>query len=157
MQYFVLIILFVTNSLCAHDLHVSVCDIELQDETVEITFKTFLDDLQLAMGLHPGEELPETYTSAEEMIENYIQSSIRLDIDGEEKQLKIETLDASQESVWITMVLNVNNTSPKQLQIESTFLTEVYNDQTNIINLKKGDKKKSFILNKKKNLVNYEI
>ena len=51
-----------------HDIHVSVCDIELEDKNIEVTLKTFLDDLQIAVGLTPGEELPEDYSSAEELI-----------------------------------------------------------------------------------------
>ena len=40
-----------------HDIHVSICEIEMSGEQMEVTLKTFLDDLQIAVGLVPGEEL----------------------------------------------------------------------------------------------------
>ena len=158
MKWLFFISLFFSTALSAHDFHVSVFEIERSEEIVEITFKTFLDDLQIAVGLHPGEELPESYTSAEEMIAEYIRETVSLKINGEERELVIEQFDASQEAVWISFKFTEHNLDSKSLKLESTFLTEVYNDQTNIIHVKNGKKnKKSFVLNRKKVVADYEF
>jgi len=38
-----------------HDIHIGVCDIKIEDTSVEVTIKTFIDDLQIAVGLEPGQ------------------------------------------------------------------------------------------------------
>ena len=90
-------------SLSAHDIHVSVSDIIFKDKTVEITIKTYLDDLQLAMGLEPGAALPAGYSSAEELIGLYIQEQIQFSIDNKEIPLIPSEIDASNDAVWITI------------------------------------------------------
>ena len=132
-----------------HDIHVSICEIEMSGEQMEVTLKTFLDDLQIAVGLVPGEELPSDYTSADELIETYISESIQIAADDDQLDLEIKDIASSPEAVWITITAR-HPIPVKELFITNTFLTEVYNDQTNLINIKYGNQKDSFILNGKK-------
>lgn len=137
-----------------HDIHVSVCDIEVEGSQIEITFKTFLDDLQSAMGLIPGEDLPARYTSSDEMISDYILSTNNLKINDKNGQLTIVSIDASADAVWITIKSNEVSDEIIKLEWSSTFLTELYDDQTNIVNIKHDGKKKIFTLDDKKTMVN---
>ena len=138
-----------------HDIHVSVCEIDLKEEKGELLLKTFLDDLQMAIGLVPGEELPEDYTSADEMIDSYIQKSIKLTVGGEGVPLVLEDISTSGiEAVWITYRLDKTLDSPlEELKIENSLLTEVYNDQTNLIKVSYGDRRKTFTMDRKKRTV----
>lgn len=140
-----------------HDIHVSVADIEIEDQTIEITMKTFLDDLQLAMGLTPGEEIPDSYSSSDEMISNYILTTTSLALDGEDTLLNISSIDAAADAVWIT--IEVRQTDPifQSLEWTSTFLTDIYDDQTNIVNIKFNGKRKVYSLNRKKSLVEFKL
>ena len=148
MQKIILIILLLTNSipsLFAHDIHVSVSDIKLQDNAIEITIKTFLDDLQVAMGLVPGEELPNEYSSAKEMISKYLADQVNLSINDIDFPLIPSEIDASSDVVWITIKIeNIDIHSIQALTWKSTFLNEIYNDQTNIVNIKKEGKREVF-------------
>ena len=154
----VAILLFVTRSLFAHDIHVSVSEIELSESTVEITIKTFIDDLQLALGLTPGEDLPANYTSAEELIESYLNKKVKLIINGKIEVLKIKRMDSSlDQSVWISLEkLNLNDRI-RTISINSDFLTEQFKDQSNLLNLKNGDHKEYVSLNRKKTNHEFQI
>ncbi len=140
-----------------HDIHVSICDIDISDELIEVTLKTFLDDLQIAMGLVPGEELPDDYTSSNEMIDQYVQSRVKFNVNGMDQSININDISASNDAVWITMNVIKTSEELKSLKIVNSFLTEVYDDQTNIVNIKADRNKESYILNKQKHLINYEV
>ena len=119
-----------------HDIHVSVWEVNLVEDKVEITLKTFLDDLQLAVGLRPGEEIPEGYTSAAELIQNYISRSTHLMIGDDKLDLSVGQLDASQDAVWITITSTLPKSAVNEIIMSSSYMTELYNDQTNIVNIR---------------------
>lgn len=139
-----------------HDIHVSICDIEVNSDQIELTLKTFLDDLQLAVGLTPGEELPDDYTSADELIGNYLSSSIQLRFGDMLIPLSINDMTASQDAIWITIVTDLPKTV-SSISITNKFLTELYRDQTNLVNIKYGNEKESFILDTKKIEIVYKL
>lgn len=161
MKKSILIVILFTSSLVslfAHDIHVSVCDIRLNNKTIDITIKTFLDDLQIAMGLVPGEQLPNNYSSAEEMIGKYLMDQMKLSIDGINLPLVPSEIDASNDAVWITIrIENVDIESGQEITWKSTFLNEIYDDQTNIVNIKKDDKKEVFALSRKKTFLTHQL
>ena len=140
-----------------HDIHVSICEIEVLSQKVEITVKTFIDDLQLAVGLTPGEEVPDDYTSAEEMIEMYLKESMVFSLSNNLLDLKIDDISASDDAVWITLTADIVQSPSSMLSFSSTFLTEIYDDQTNIVNIKINDQKKTFSLNKKIKNIRHEF
>jgi len=157
MTIYSLIFLGLLNlSAVEHDIHVSVCDIELKNDKIEMTLKTFIDDLQIAVGLTPGDELPEDYTSADELIEGYIQSSIIITIGGTPLDLSVKDLSASNDAVWITVSSATLPKTTKSINIDHSFLTEIYNDQTNIVNVRHDQLKKTYSLNAKKKKITYE-
>lgn len=157
LKSFMLLLYIMTFPLEDHDIHVSICDIEVHQEKVEITVKTFIDDLQIAVGLTPGEEVPDNYTSANEMITSYIENSMILSLSKEDVHLEITDISASNDAVWIT--LSANNVTPMTgtLSFSSSFLTEIYDDQTNIVNIKIADEKKTFSLNKKTKNITHDF
>jgi hypothetical protein len=153
---FLLVSLLIT--IRAHDIHVSVSDIVIKENAVEITIKTFLDDLQAAMGLEPREALPEGYSSAKELIGMYIQEQIQFSIDNKDINLTPSEIDASNDAVWITIKIeNVNIESIKELTWNSTFLNDTYADQKNIVNIKKDGKREVFSLSSKKTSLTYTL
>lgn len=144
--------------LSAHDIHVSVSDIIFKDNAVEITIKTYLDDLQIAIGLEPGAPLPEGYSSAEELIGLYIQEQIQFSIENKTIPLIPSEIDASNDAVWITIRIgNVDIKSIKELTWNSTFLNDTYDDQTNIVNIKKDGKRDVFSLSSRKTSLTYTV
>lgn len=140
-----------------HDIHVSVCDIELKQASIEVTVKTFIDDLQIAVGLVPGEEVPADYTSADEVIAKYLSSTISLHLDDQMIDLKVDDISASNDAVWITLTSGTLAYDNGSLDLDYSLLTELYNDQTNIINIRHKETKETFSLNYTKKEVTYEL
>ncbi len=142
----------------AHDIHVSVIDINVSGDEVEVVLKTFLDDLQLAVGLVPGEELPEDYTSSDELIKNYVLSTLRFSSGAVDYPLEIKEISASMEAVWITLSMKgYDGAFPGALQVKNSFLTEIYNDQTNLVNLRKDGKTTTVAMDRKKKSTTLKI
>lgn len=147
-----------SHHLGAHDIHVSVCDINVDGDRVEVVIKTFLDDLQLAVGLTPGEELPEDYTSSETLIVEYVKERIRFFSGDLKLDLRLEEISASLEAVWITMTLgDLEGGIPPTLKVDNSFLTEVYKDQTNLINLRKDGRTNSVAMDRKKKTATLKV
>ncbi len=145
----IFIALLLNVSYSEHDIHLSICDIEIKEDHISLTLKTFLDDLQLAVGLVPGAEIPKNYSSADEMIAKYISTSIHIQLGDQPVTFVLEDISGSVDAVWITVRVDKNKQSGK-LKFTSSFLTELYKDQTNLVNVRNGKEKKSFILDKKK-------
>lgn len=140
-----------------HDIHVSVCDIELKKTSIEVTVKTFIDDLQVAVGLRPGEEVPVDYTSSDDIIAQYLSSTISLQLGNQMIDLKVDDISASNDAVWITLTSDSITYEDRSLSLVYSLLTELYNDQTNIINITHKETKETYSLNHKKKKVNYEL
>ncbi len=156
MKYYLLMLFFgLSQGLSAHDFHVCVVDIDIQDNGIEITIKTFLDDLQEAIGLKPGQELPAGYSSSDELISTYLKDKIIAVIDGKGLEFILQSVDASTEAVWITVQIKDIDPTARKLTLTNTFLTEIYNDQTNIVNIKKNGKKKVYALSNKKTSISH--
>jgi hypothetical protein len=140
-----------------HDIHVSVSEVDLSTNKAEMIVKTYIDDLQKAVGLEGG-EVPADYSSADEMIAEYLQKSISIQIDGKPIQFDLKELSASTDAVWITLQSKSEMLSPpKEIQFSSSFLTEVYNDQTNVVNIRWSTGKNSMLLNRKNNSQTLEL
>lgn len=134
-----------------HDIHVGVCDIRLNDEKVKVTIKTFIDDLQIAVGLEPGQPLPDDYTSAEDMIGKYISSAMQLKLDGKPLDLRIDDLSSSAgDAVWITLISEIEEPVQESLEGGFELLTDIYDDQTNIINVYHNKSREIYSLDTKK-------
>lgn len=145
------LLLFFTWSifLAPHDIHVSVTDIDISGDKVEMTVKTFLDDLQLAVGLTGGQDVPANYTSAEDLISEYLIDEISIKIDTMVVQMGIDEISASPDAVWISLSAEVPEgyiAKSRAIEVRQSLLTKIYDDQKNLINIKVDGQKKSEIL-----------
>ncbi len=149
---------YLSYSVEDHDIHVSVNEIAITDQGVELILKTFLDDLQIAVGLESGAELPEGYTSSDELIAKYISETISINYNGADVPLTVEDISASPNAVWITLHSNGNlNLTKGILEFHSTFLTEVYDDQNNMVKVATSSGMKSVLLDDDKTHLMVEL
>lgn len=154
----ILLILFsLLSPFMEHDLHVSVCDMTYKEDKgkIEVSIKVFYDDLLSAVGLQPGEELPENYTSADELIEAFINENIQVRVNGEEKTLNYEESHSYPPAVWTTFSIphsgNVN-----QIHMKNSILTDLFDDQVNMVNIRINGEKKAFSLDGKQKLLDFK-
>ncbi len=142
----------------AHDIHVSVNEIEINDNKLELVLKTFLDDLQIAVGLKSGTEIPEGYTSSDELIAKYISETISINYNGANVPLSIDDISASPNAVWITLhSYDHLDLTEGILEFHSTFLTEVYGDQNNMLKVATSSGMKSGLLDGQKTHLTIEL
>jgi len=142
-----------------HNIHISVCDISSNHkEEVVVTFKIFYDDLQLAMGLKAGSELPANYKSADQLIEAFINQNVLILVNGQRaKLIYIESI-SSAPAVWTDLVLKgIKPNSITSIEVVNNILLSQFSDQTNIINISLNNKKETFALNKKKRSTKIEF
>ena len=141
-----------------HDIHVSVNELEIHDDELELVLKTFLDDLQIAVGLESGAELPEGYTSSDKLIANYISETISIRYNGTKIPMIVEDISASPNAVWITLKSESSmDLNAGLLEFHSTFLTEVYDDQNNVVKVATTTGLKSGILDDRKTNLRVEL
>jgi len=135
----------------SHDIHVSVTEVkEDADGELQISVRIFQDDLMNACGLTPGEELPEGYTSSDDLIEQYVKQHLQVTIDGEKQVLTYKESNPGQMSVWIDLsIKNDMITETSRIHIENTILLDLFDDQTNLLHYNKDGQRDSFTFNKK--------
>lgn len=135
----------------AHPFHVSVCDIYFNADTksAEITHKIFLDDLENALKkssdypvdilkMHPGKEL-------DKILVRYLKSNFSCVIDGKNISLTYIGSEIQADALWVYQeAANVQEFS--KVNVRNTILFELFDDQTNLVHIKKGKKIKSMRL-----------
>ena len=141
-----------------HDIHISKCIIEYseKDEAFQIMMHVFVDDLELALKNTDQTELrlntEKEFVGADDILLPYLRNRFQVSIDGELRNYEYIGREPSEDlqAVWIYLEI------PKlpelsQVEISNTMLTELYDDQTNIVQIKsKGGKQAYFLLNRKK-------
>jgi len=144
--FIILLMAVAISPLFAHDIHVSVIELE-QKENGEWHFsvRIFLDDLMNACGLTPGEELPAAYSSSDEIIEQYLHEHFSVSIGGVTQDLSYEESVADQMSVWIDLTLQVDeHRAGEVVKVKNTILLDLFDDQLNLLHLRQGDTRRSF-------------
>lgn len=133
-----------------HPIHVSVCDVTQKNDAVELTFKIFFDDLQTAMGLIPGEELPEKYSGADALIKDFILKHFKIKVNGKPAELHYKESYKAMPAIWTEMTIsNIRASELKTLEIDNGIMVDLFKDQTNIVNVNLKNQKKNFALNTK--------
>lgn len=142
-----------------HNIHLSVCDVEQKtNEEIEITFNVFFDDLQSAMGLKPGEELPKKYKGSDALITEFIEQNVEFIINGAKVEWEYEESQLASPSVWTTITItDIKASEVKQFEIVNSILLSTYKDQKNVINFDLQGKKESFLLDRKKKSAKFSI
>ena len=139
----------------AHPFYVSICQIDFNKNTeaLEISVKVFADDLLLGLSekghekLYLGEEKEDPKT--DEYIYSYLQKSLKLRLNSSEVKFSYVGRELEKDVVWI--YLEVENVSGLQhIDVECSLLTEVLEDQSNIIQVSDGKALKNLLLNKRR-------
>lgn len=157
MQSFILIISLLLNPYlgkkAAHDFHISRCEINYETKSgdVQISAHIFIDDLEDAIKSTIKKQVnigtSKEIADCDLMIESYIKNKLK--ISSGNKQLSYSILGkevtADKLAVWCHFeVLGIKNI--KSLHVTNTILTEIYNDQKNIVDFTVDNKKKGFTI-----------
>ncbi|MBI6115783.1 DUF6702 family protein [Salegentibacter maritimus] len=135
----------------AHEFYLSVTEIEYnrQQQSLQIITRVFIDDFQNVLNQRYGAKL-QLSEEAEEgaiagNISKYLQQKLKLRVHGEELQLNYlgKEYDADQ----LILYIEVENVTPfNNIEVTNSILTDLFDDQKNIVHVKVNDKTKSLLL-----------
>lgn len=146
---------FWSATLSAHPFYVSIFQIDFnkENQSIEISVKTFADDLLLGLKntgvskIYLGEtkENPKT----DEFIYNYLKANFKLKVNGKLVDYSFVGKEIETDVVWTFLEVE-GITELNEMEVECSLLTEVQKTQSNIIQINNGDGIKSLLLNKRK-------
>jgi hypothetical protein len=137
-----------------HEFYLSVTDINYvaEKQSLQIISRVFTDDFEDVLNkryqkdfkLIPSLEVKET----EVYIERYVKDKLLIESDG--KLLTLKYLGKKYEDDMIYLYIEIENINElNSITIENLILTDLFEQQKNMIHFKSGEFKKSFILEKK--------
>lgn len=137
-----------------HDFHVCITEVNhnAQTQSLEITFKLFTDDIERSMRALSGKELrlgdAHETENADLLLMEYLVHRFSLTVNGEPTKYvwvgKEVELDATWCYVEVPHILHVSD-----IEITSRILTEIFEDQANVIYLTANGVSQSLYLNRK--------
>lgn len=142
----------------AHKYYVSVTTINYsqKDDALQITTRIFIDDLEKVLedryDINVKLDTPEEYKSANSYIEKYFKTKFLLKVDGKEKPFTF--LGKKYEVDMVVCYLEIPKVElakAESIEIQNELLTDVFEEQQNIVNFKWNGRKKSFLLVKDNN------
>lgn len=146
-----LLVLSVTAN--SHPFYVSICQIDFNEEnqTLEISVKTFINDMLLALKkngvqeLFIGEERENTKT--DDFIFEYLKSNFKIKVNG--KAVKYSFIGREMETDVLWSYLEIEGVSKlNKIEVECTIFTEVFDSQSNIVQINDGMSIRNLLLTK---------
>ncbi len=136
-----------------HKFYVSVTNVRYseKDGAIQITSRIFIDDfenvLQERYGFDAELATKKESEEADAYIEKYLRAKFAVEINGENVSYNFigKKYDADVMICYIE-VPKINLASTKSIQITNEILTDLFDEQQNIVHFKIDGKKKSFVL-----------
>ena len=141
-----------------HKFYVSVTNIQYseEDNSLQITSRIFIDDLENVLEERYGVELQlDTEKESKETnfyVEKYMRSKLVFKADGKERAFLF--LGKKYDNDLIVCYLEIEDIDLpklKTIEVENDILTDMFEEQQNIVHFRVNGKKKSFVLVKGNN------
>jgi hypothetical protein len=142
----------------AHKFYVSVTQVTYssEEETLQITSRVFIDDLEQVLKERFGADLHLATSGEEEIaashIEKYLHTKFVLYING--KETAYSYLGKRYDNDIMVCYMEVSGIPPgsiSSLEIQNDLLTDLFEEQKNIVHITINDLKKSFVLVRENN------
>ena len=137
----------------AHKFYVSVTNINYseKDDALQITSRVFIDDLEKVLEMRYGfkADLATDNESelADEYLEKYLRQKFVVEINGENKPFDFIGRKYDNDlMIYYFEVAKIDLPSVTSIRIENEILTDLYDEQQNVVHFKIKGKKKSFVL-----------
>ena len=134
----------------AHKYYVSttLIDFDVKSKSFEITLKVFYDDLELDLNLNSKNiDYKTDYEYLKELYGSYLKKNFQIKINDD--IIKIEYLGFEKKRDQINLYMEINNTLDEgNVTIKNSILFNSFPNQKNIILIRKGSFRKSFIQDK---------
>jgi hypothetical protein len=143
----------VNHDLDAHDFHISRCEINYDKRSgdLQVAAHIFLDDLEATLSKLGKRQLflctPKESTDGDTAIEQYINQKLILKVGGKVIKLSLLGKETSKDKLAVWCYLEAQGLKNLSVfDIENSILTELYNDQKNIVDFTVDKKKKHFTI-----------
>ena len=141
-----------------HKFYVSVTNIKYveKEDALQITTRIFIDDLEALLleryGIEAGLATPEELSTADDYIEKYLKAKLLLRLDGELRSYNFLGKRYDNDVLICYLeIAKVNRPDLKTIEVQNEVLTELFEEQQNLVHLNVRGKKRSFVLYKESN------
>ena len=162
MNKILVLFLALLTSFTMHKYYVSVTEIVFNNkkEQLEISLKVFNDDWQNALDHRLGQPVllgsENEYPKIDSLVSAYIFENFRIKVNEDNKKLHIIGSEMEGEATWIYMYVDeVKNV--KSIEIYNKLLTEMFDEQRNVVQLTFGKVNKSALLTKSRSSKKFEF
>ena len=138
-------------SFTAHKFYVSITKIEYaaEEESLQIINKLFIDDIEDVLQARYSESVsldPEKETPADALyLKEYVLQKLKIEVNGEAVELNY--LGHEYENDVVKNYIEVEGISElRSISVENKMLMELFEEQQNIIHVKRAKKRKSMVL-----------
>lgn len=142
----------------AHKFYVSVTNISYseKDRALQITSRIFIDDFEQVLleryGIEAHLATDSETALADEYIEKYLKTKFLMFVDGEHKQYKVLGKKYDNDiMICYLEIPEIHIEKIKSIAVQNELLTDLFDEQQNVVHLKIMGKKKSFVLIKENN------
>ncbi len=142
-----IILIFLLSGFAKHKYYVSVTEIDIKKDHLEIIMRTFPDDIENVLSdlYHIKADLSQKQTQA--LLKDYIQSHFKLWSDKEREPIAYQYLGYTIQDGFVILLLKAELLHPYQsIEVKNTVLFDLFDTQKNIIHFINEKDKKSFIL-----------
>lgn len=153
MTYLFLLLINYMSGMSLHAFHVSVCEIEFDQDKkqLEITHRIFLDDLEMGLINWSGEKIdilnPSDPKRLDNLIGQYLSEKTSYTLNG--KTVRVNYLGSEKEDAVMYCYQVVSEVKKlKSIKISNTVLMETYGDQSNVVHVERLSETKSLKLSK---------
>ncbi len=127
--------------LWVHPIHISVTEISYNEKSksLQITSRIFIDELELGIRAQRKEpELdilePKNGMTTKELVKNYYAAHLKIKIDG--KPVKMNFLGQEKEDISMVSYIEIENVKKlKTIEVFNDFITEIHDDQSNLVHV----------------------
>ena len=141
--------------LCLHPVHISVTEINYNEKSksLQIVSRIFIDEMELGVRgqlKQPDLDLLEPKSATTQtLIQNYLGQHFKMKIDG--KPAKQNFLGFEREDVSLVCYIEIENVKKlKTLEVMNDVVTEIHDDQSNLVHVTYKGPVKSVRLNRDK-------
>lgn len=123
-------------SFVMHPLHVSVTNMNIENNSLDITIKTFCEDWEIAFFHYYGKkaDMKKIEGETKKWFDLYLKSSFYIKLNGSSDTLNFVVDSITYEDLSMTIKMHTKLTNPpKSLYIYNAILTDIFADQTNLL------------------------
>ncbi len=157
LRWFLLLPLILMSFSTAHKFYVSVTNVEYseEDQSFQIISRIFTDDLDELLNTRYGFQArlgtPEESPQADAYIERYFREKFELSINGNQQEYSFLGKRYDNDLIICYLELPFDRTDLKSIGLRNQILTDLFEEQKNLVHFNILGKKKSFVLIRENN------